>query len=220
MADRDGWQAMDDFICDSLIASDTVLDGALEANTAGGLPAIDVAPNQGKMLHLMARMCGAKRILEIGTLGGYSTIWLARALAPGGRMVTIEADPAHAAVARGNLARAGLGDVVDLRKGFALDVLPGLATQDPFDFIFVDADKPNNPNYLDWALKLSRSGTVLVFDNVVRNGQVADPDDPDPNVIGGRQLFAALGARAGVSVTAVQTVGSKGWDGFALAIVE
>ncbi len=219
MAERNGWQAMDDFICTSLLPADPVLEGALEANAAAGLPAIDVAPNQGRLLHLMARMCGARRILEIGTLGGYSSIWLARALPPGGAMVTIEAEPAHAAVARKNLVRAGLDGVVDLREGPALEVLPTLEGQAPFDFVFVDADKPNNPNYLDRVLKLSRPGTVLVFDNVVRGGQVADPDDTDPNVIGGRQLFAALGAHPKLSATAVQTVGAKGWDGFALVIV-
>jgi predicted O-methyltransferase YrrM len=170
---------------------------------------------------LLAQIAGARTVLEVGTLGGYSTIWLARALPPRGRLVTLEADPRHAEVARRNVERAGLSGVVDLRVGRALDTLPGLLAEGAgrFDFIFLDADKPSNPAYLEWALRLSRRGTVIVADNVVRNGAVADADSADPNVLGVRRMCEMLAAEPRVSATALQTVGSKGWDGFALAVV-
>jgi predicted O-methyltransferase YrrM len=173
------------------------------------------------MLHLLARLQGARSILELGTLGGYSTIWLARALPPGGRLVTLEADPRHAEVARANLARAGLADVVELRLGAALDSLPELADAGygPFDLVFIDADKPNLANYLHWALRLTRPGSLIIVDNVVRGGAVADKDHPDEAVQGTRRLFEALAAEPRLTATAVQTVGVKGYDGLALALV-
>lgn len=219
MSGKADWQRVDDYIADTLLPPDPALDAALAANAAAGLPAIDVAPSHGKLLHILARMTGARRILEIGTLGGYSTIWLARALPPGGRLVTLEASAAHAAVARENIARAGLAGVVDLRLGRALDTLPGLAGEAPFDMVFIDADKPSNPDYLDWALRLSRPGTVIVCDNVVRSGRVADAGSTDPGVVGTRALFDRMAAEPRLTATAVQTVGAKGWDGFAIAIV-
>ena len=210
------WTEVDDYFAGALMPADPVLDAALAASRDAGLPAINVAPNQGKMLHLMARMAGARRILEIGTLGAYSTLWLARALPPGGQLVTLEADPAHARVARANIARAGLEEVIDLREGAALDTLPSLAG--PFDFVFIDADKPNNPNYFQWALRLTRPGAVIVFDNVVRDGKVLDAQ-AEEKVQGVRRLTDMLAAEPRVSATAVQTVGAKGWDGFILAVV-
>ncbi len=210
---------MDAHIVARLIAPDAALDSALAANVAAGLPPIDVAPNQGKFLHLLARIAGARRILEIGTLGGYSTIWLARALPADGRLVTLEADATHAATARANLARAGLASLVDLRVGRALDTLPALVSDTPFDFVFIDADKPSNPDYLDWALRLTRPGSVIVYDNVVRGGRTADAGATDPSTRGNRTLFDRLGSDPRVSATAVQTVGAKGWDGFAIALV-
>lgn len=216
---QDGWTAVDDYIGDRLVPHDAALDAALRASDQAGLPAISVSPSQGKLLHLLAVATGARRVLEIGTLGGYSTIWLARALPPGGRLITLEADPAHAAVARANLARAGLDGVVDVRVGPALDSLPGLAGEAPFDLVFVDADKANNAAYLDWSVRLSRPGTLIVIDNVVREGRVADPGSADPGVVGTRALFDALAADRRLTATAVQTVGSKGWDGFVLALV-
>jgi len=215
------WTAVDRYITDLLVPPDPVLDAALDASAAAGLPAIQVAPNQGKLLGLLARLQGARSILEIGTLGGYSTIWLARALPAGGRLVTLEADPKHAEVARANLAAAGLADVVDVRLGPALDTLPQLAAEelDPFDLIFIDADKPSNAQYLAWALALSRLGTLIVVDNVVRAGAVIDADSDDPNVAGTRRLFELLAEEPRLSATAIQTVGSKGHDGLALAVV-
>jgi predicted O-methyltransferase YrrM len=215
------WSAVDRYITDHLLPGDPALDAALAASDAAGLPQISVTPNQGKLLHLLARMQGARTILEIGTLGGYSTIWLARALPPGGRLVTLEADPKHAEVARANIARAGLAEIVEVRVGRALDLLPRLAAEDrpPFDFLFVDADKPSNPEYLAWTLRLSRPGSVIIFDNVVRSGAVADASSEDPNVRGVRRLYEALAAEPRVSATAVQTVGSKGYDGLAIAYV-
>ncbi|MCA1909050.1 MAG: O-methyltransferase, partial [Magnetospirillum sp.] len=171
---KDVWGAVDDYFAQALMPADPVLDAALDASRQAGLPAINVAPNQGKLLYLMARMVGARRILEIGTLAAYSTIWLARALPAGGSLVTLEADPAHAAVAQANIAMAGLDQVVELREGKALDTLPSLVG--PFDFVFIDADKTNNTAYFQWALKLSRPGTAIVVDNVVRDGKVLDPD--------------------------------------------
>ncbi|HTN92904.1 MAG TPA: O-methyltransferase [Sorangium sp.] len=218
---QERWSAVDRYITDLLVPSDAALDAALGDSAAADLPPINVAPNQGKLLHLLARIQGARSILEIGTLGGYSTIWLARALPAGGRLVTLELDPKHAEVARANVARAGLADVVELRLGPALETLPALAAEGrgPFDFIFIDADKPSNPDYFAWALKLSRRGSVIVVDNVVRKGAVADPDSADPNVQGVQRLNKLIAAEPRVSATAVQTVGSKGYDGFAIALV-
>ncbi|WP_437491470.1 O-methyltransferase [Sorangium sp. So ce1014] len=218
---QEQWSAVDRYITDLLVPSDAALDAALEASAAAGLPPINVAPNQGKLLHLLARIHGARSILEIGTLGGYSTIWLARALPFGGRLITLESEPKHAEVARANLERAGLADLVELRLGRALDTLPRLAAEGrgPFDLIFIDADKPSNPDYFTWALKLSRRGSVIVIDNVVRKGAVIDPESPDPNVQGVRRLNELLAAEQRVSATAIQTVGTKGYDGLAIALV-
>ena len=189
--------------------------------SVAGLPAQDVAPNQGKLLYLLALISGGKKFLEIGTLGAYSTIWLARALPAGGKLVTIEGSPKHAAVAAANIERAGLGRAIDVRVGQALEVLSQLHTEGagPFDLIFIDADKVNNPGYLEWSLRLSRPGTVIVGDNVVRSGTVADANDPTPHVRGVRRFFEMLASEPTVEATAVQTVGSKGHDGFALAVV-
>jgi predicted O-methyltransferase YrrM len=191
------------------------------ASTEAGLPAINVAPNQGKLLHLWARMVGARSILEVGTLGGYSTIWLARALPDGGRLISLEADARHAEVARANIARAGLQAVVEVRLGMALDTLPELAAEgrEPFDFVFIDADKPNNAAYFDWALTLSRPGSIIVVDNVVRDGDVIDADSDSSTVQGVRRLLERIAAEPRVSATAIQTVGAKGYDGFAIALV-
>ena len=215
------WSAVDDYIAGHLLGDDPVLDAALRANATAGLPAIDVSPVQGKMLHLLALGTGARRILEIGTLGGYSTIWLARALPEGGHLITLELDPHHAEVARANLSRAGMADKVEVRVGPAADTLEAMiaAAEAPFDFIFVDADKEGYPDYLRAAVRLSRPGTMIVFDNVVREGGILDPDHPDPRVQGTRALFEAMAAEPRFSATAVQTVGAKKWDGFALAVV-
>jgi len=221
MAHDNPWSAVDDYLNAALLPRDPILEEALRANAEAGLPAIDVAPNQGKLLHLLARIQGARDILEIGTLGGYSTIWLARALPPEGRLVSLEAEARHAEVARANLARAGLAEKVDVRVGPALGTLPTLVEEKrrPFDFVFIDADKPNNPNYLAWALKLTRLGSVIVIDNVVRAGGIIDAANGDPRVQGTRRLFDALAKEPRVSATAIQTVGSKGHDGFVLAYV-
>jgi predicted O-methyltransferase YrrM len=218
---QDRWTAVDRYIINSLVPPDPVLDAALATNAAAGLPLHDVAPNQGKLLQLLALLVGARMILEIGTLGGYSTIWLARALPVGGRLVTLEADPRHAEVARANIDRAGLADVVDMRVGPALDTLPQLEKEgiESFDLIFIDADKQNNPQYLSWALKLSRRGTLIIGDNVVRDGAVIDAASSDPVVQGLRRFFELLGDEPRLSATALQTVGSKGYDGFAMALV-
>lgn len=215
------WTAVDNYLTDLLVPADPVLDAALAASAAAGLPPIQVAPNQGKLLALLARLCGARTILEIGTLGGYSTIWLARSLPGDGRLITLEADPRHADVARANIAHAGLADVVEVRLGRALDTLPQLASEGlgPFDLFFIDADKPGNPEYVAWALELSRPGSVIIVDNVVRNGAVIDAASDDPNVRGTRRLHELLASEPRVSATAVQTVGSKGYDGFAIAVV-
>jgi predicted O-methyltransferase YrrM len=215
------WQAVDDWFCDRLIGPDDALDGALAASAKVGLRAINVAPNQGKFLHLLARIQGARRILEIGTLGGYSAIWLGRALPDDGAMVSLEFSPENAAVARANIARAGLDAKVTVMTGLALELLDALIAQGvpPFDFVFIDADKSNNPNYLDRVLKLSRPGTVIVADNVVREGRVADPAHHEDDVVGLRRYFDMLGNDKRLATTAVQTVGSKGWDGFAITVV-
>jgi predicted O-methyltransferase YrrM len=219
---QERWNAVDDYICGMLVGADEVLDAALAASDAAGLPAISVTPNQGKFLMLLAQIRGARSILEIGTLGGYSTIWLARGLAEGGRMITLEADPHHAAVARENLARAGLSRVVHLREGRAQDTLPELAAEGvgPFDLVFIDADKPGNPDYFKWALRLTKPGSVIVIDNVVRDGEVVDAKSTDPAVRAVRKLNELLAAEPRVTATELQTVGSKGYDGFAIALVD
>jgi predicted O-methyltransferase YrrM len=193
----------------------------MTANAAAELPAIDVAPNQGKLLHLFAKLVSARKILEMGTLGGYSTILLARALPPGGRLVSLEFNPKHADVAKSNIQRAGLSDRVEIRVGAALDSLPIIQEErlGPFDFIFIDADKPNNPGYLEWAIKLSRPGTLIIVDNVVRDGAVADAASTDPTIEGTRRMFDLMASDSRLSSTALQTVGCKGYDGFAMAIV-
>ncbi len=215
------WEAVDRYVADRLIPSDRVLEAALEASAAAGLPAINVAPTQGKLLQLLARMVNARAILEIGTLGGYSTIWLARALPPNGRLVTIELDPKHAEVARANIERAGLSDNVDLRVGRALDVLPRIAAEGlaPFDFFFIDADKQSNAAYVEWALKLARAGSVIVVDNVVRGGAVVDSTSSDSSVQGVRRLMDLLANEPRLDATAIQTVGLKGYDGLLIAQV-
>jgi predicted O-methyltransferase YrrM len=218
---QEQWAAVDRYITDRLVPPDPALDAALQASAEAGLPTINVAPNQGKLLWLLARIHGARSILEIGTLGGYSTIWLARALPQGGRLITLEADPKHADVARENLAAAGMEDVVDVRVGRALDTLPQLAAENagPFDLIFIDADKPNTPEYFGWAIKLARRGSVIIVDNVVRNGALIEAESEDPSVQGMRQLLELLASEPRVTATAIQTVGSKGYDGFAVALL-
>ncbi|MEW6123433.1 MAG: O-methyltransferase [Pseudomonadota bacterium] len=218
---RDLWTRVDDYISEAILGPDPVLEQALAASEAAGLPAIAVSPAQGRLLALFVQMTGARRILEIGTLGGYSGICMARALPEDGRLVTLEFDPAHAAVARANFAAAGVSERITLLEGAALDTLPKLLAdgEGPFDLIFVDADKPNNPNYLEWALKLSRPGTLMVWDNVIRDGAVADAESEDPRIQATRRLFDLLAADPRLTVTAVQTVGCKGYDGFALARV-
>jgi len=212
------WDDVDRYIGDTLVQPDAALSATLEASEAAGLPPISVSPAHGKLLWLLARTLQANRILEIGTLGGYSAIWLARGLAPGGRLITLEALEKHAALARENLARAGLGDRVEVRVGPALETLPQLAG--PFDLVFIDADKQNNPQYFRWALKLSRPGSLIVVDNVVRDGAVLDERSRDGAVQGVRQLYELMAAEPRVAATAVQTVGVKGYDGFAIALVQ
>ena len=216
------WTAVDRYISDCLIPSDPVLEEVLKANVAAGLPAWDVAPNQGKLLYLLARMRGAKRILEIGTLGGYSTIWLARALPPEGKLVTLEADPKCAQVAAANIERAGLASIVEIRLGAALESLAQMQAEGAaaFDMIFLDADKADNPAYLEWSMRFSRSGTVIISDNVVRDGAVIDPASTDPHIQGVRRFFETIAADPRLEATALQTVGSKGHDGFSLAVVK
>jgi predicted O-methyltransferase YrrM len=215
------WTAVDRYIADLLISPDPVLEAALQTSTEAGLPPISVAPNQGKLLQLLATMQGARNILEIGTLGGYSTIWLARALPADGKLVTLEAEPLHAKIARKNIARAGLEKIVEIRLGQARDILKELVAEKrgPFDFIFIDADKESYADYFSWSLKLSRRGTFIIADNVVRNGAVIDPADADPRVQGVRRFNELLAAEPRVTATTIQTVGSKGYDGFTLAIV-
>jgi predicted O-methyltransferase YrrM len=218
---QEQWTAVDQYLTGLLVPADSALDEALNARNAAGLPPISVSPNQGKLLWLLARLRGARSILEIGTLGGYSTIWLARGLETGGRLITLEADPKHARVALENLARAGLSKVVDLRIGPALETLPQIDAEalGPFDLVFIDADKPSTPEYFDWALKLSRPGSLIVVDNVVRKGAVVDSASDDPSVQGMRRFLERLAAEPRVSATAIQTVGIKGYDGFAIALV-
>ena len=219
---QEQWTAVDDYISELFIPPDPALKAALSASAEAGLPSIQVSAAQGKMLHLLARAVGARKILEIGTLGGYSTIWLARALPQGGSLITLEAEPRHAEVARANIARAGLSDRVELRLGRAQDTLPQLQAEGrgPFDLIFIDADKPGYANYLDWSLRLARPGTLIIADNVVRKGHVADGSGSDANAEGIRAFNKALAAETRVSATEIQTVGSKGYDGFALIVVQ
>jgi predicted O-methyltransferase YrrM len=218
---QEQWDAVDRYFTDLLVPPDPALDAALQSSNEAGLPAINVSPNQGKLLYLLARIQGSRKILEIGTLGGYSTIWLARALPPDGQLITLEADPKHAEVAQANIARAGLAGVVDIRLGRAIDTLPQLQAegQGPFDFVFVDADKPSNPDYFAWALKLTRPESVLIFDNVVRHGAVVGGESDDSGLKGTRRLNELLSTDSRVDATAIQTVGVKGYDGFAIALV-
>ena len=215
------WSSVDRYIGDLFVGSDDALQSALEASDAAGLPPIAVAPHEGKLLYLLARAIGAKRILEIGTLGGYSSIWLARALPNEGRLITLEYDPKHADVARGNIARAGLADRVEVRVGRAQDTLPQIAAEGgaPFDFIFIDADKQGYVDYLDWSLQLSRRGTLIVADNVIRDGKVLDANSEDSLVQGVRYFNEVLAAEPRVIATAFQSVGAKGHDGMAIAVV-
>jgi predicted O-methyltransferase YrrM len=224
---QDLWSAVDGYICERLLAPDPVLEEALAAADAAGLPPIAITPNQGKLLELIVRIHNARSILELGTLGGYSTIWLARALPEGGRLITLERDPRYAEVAGASISNAGVADVVDIRVGPALETLPLLHDEGvgPFDLIFIDADKQNYPGYLEWSLKLSRVGTVIVGDNVVRSGSILDPNAEDPSfgdggvAAGVRRFYELLAAEPRVTATAVQTVGTKGHDGFAMALV-
>jgi len=215
------WTAVDRYITDHLLLPDPILDAAIEGSQAAKLPSIQVSPTQGKMLHILVRAQRARRILELGTLGGYSTIWLARALPLDGRLITLEANPKHAGVARKNLERAGLNDIVELRLGPALDSLQEMANAGtvPFDFIFIDADKPGYADYLTWSLKLSHPGTLIVADNVVRKGNVVDEHSDDANVQGIRRFNEVLAAEPRLIATTIQTVGSKGYDGFTMAVV-
>jgi len=215
------WTAVDQYIADHLLPADAALDSALRHSAEAGLPAISVSPPQGKMLMLLAQLRGARNILEIGTLGGYSTIWLARALPSDGRLVTLEADAKHAAVARANIDRAGLSKRVEVRVGAALDSLPEIQASfgEPFDMVFIDADKQNNPRYFEWAVRLSRPGSLIIVDNVVREGEIMESASDDPRVQGTRRLYEVMAAEKRVSATVVQTVGSKGHDGFVMAIV-
>ncbi len=215
---QEQWTAVDDYFESFFTAPDPVLEYALKNSEQAGLPAIHVAANQGKLLMLLAQVHGAKRILEVGTLGGYSTIWLARALPADGKVITLEYNPKHAEVAAQNIAHAGFDQQVEIRVGKGVDVLAQLVEegQAPFDFIFLDADKPSNPDYLQWSLKLSRPGSLIIADNVVRQGLVINADSDDPAIIGTRQLLETAAAEPRLEVTAIQTVGSKGYDGFAL----
>ena len=215
-----GWQAVDDYIAAKLLGDDDVLAATLSHNAEQGLPPIDVSAAQGKMLFLLAQIAGAKRILEIGTLGGYSTTWLARALPNDGQLVTLELEPHHAAVARANLERAGVSDKVDIRVGLAADSLAAMADESPFDFVFIDADKQSNSHYVVEAIRLGRPGTTIVVDNVVREGGVLDVESDDERIVGTRALFDMMSADPRLDATAVQTVGAKKWDGFVLARVK
>jgi predicted O-methyltransferase YrrM len=215
------WSAVDRYVGEQLIGEDHALNSALRSSHEAGLPAIAVSPPQGKLLHLLARSINARRILEIGTLGGYSTIWLARALAPGGRLVTLEADARYAEVASANIARAGLAEIVELRVGAALETLPLLAAEapPPFDLVFIDADKPNTPEYFRWALDWTRPGGLILADNVIRGGSIVEPHGGDPGGLGARQLHELLAAESRVLATTIQTVGLKGYDGFTIGLV-
>jgi len=215
------WAQVDNYITGTIPHNDAALDDAIEANKQAGLPAIDVSAPQGKLLHVLALAIGAKRILEVGTLGGYSTTWLARALPADGHVVTLEYSPKHAEVARKNLDAAGIGAKVEIRVGAAADSLEKLATEStaPFDLIFIDADKGNNPLYVQGALKLARKGTVIIVDNVIRDGAVLEADSTDTNIVGTRRMFELVGKEPRLTATALQTVGGKGYDGFVMAVV-
>ena len=215
----DGWRAVDAYFARTLVGHDPALDAAVAAQRAADLPAIEVAPVNGKFLHLLARISGAKRILEVGTLGAYSTIWLARGIPDDGTVVTIEAEPRNAAVARANLDRAGVGHKVEIKVGRGADVLPTLEGTEPFDLVFIDADKESNVIYLDWAARLGHPGTVVVVDNVARGGRVADAHDPHPQIVGTRAALELLGSDPRFDATALQTLDAKGWDGVAIALV-
>jgi len=215
----ENWRRTDEFLAETLVGHDPQLEAALVAQQAAGLPAIEVAPVAGKLLHLIAIISGARRVLEIGTLGGYSTIWLARAVGAGGAVVSIEAEPANAAVARANLDAAGVGDRVAIRIGRGADVLPALEGGEAFDLVFIDADKESNTIYLDWAARLGHPGTVVIVDNIGREGEIVRDDSDDPRVIGTREGLRMLGDDPRFDATALQTVGAKGWDGFAIAVV-
>jgi predicted O-methyltransferase YrrM len=216
------WVAVERYIVDSLLSADPVLDQALQRSESAGLPPIAVSPNQGKLLHLLARLQGASKILELGTLGGYSTIWLARALPATGQLITVEANPAYAEVAAANIAAASVGERIELRVGDALEELAEMQAQraGPFDLLFIDADKQRIPEYFTAALSLSRIGSLIVVDNVVRRAAIVDPDSEDPGVLGIRRFYELAAGEPRVSSTAIQTVGSKGYDGFAIALVE
>jgi predicted O-methyltransferase YrrM len=218
---QEKWTAVERYITDQLLPTDPDLDAALEDSARGGLPPINVSPNMGKLLHLLARVQGARTILEIGTLGGYSTIWLARALPVDGHLITVEAEPKHAKIAQANIDRAGLAHIVELRLGQASDILPQLAAErrGPFDVIFIDADKESNSLYFAWALKFSRRGSLIIVDNVVRNGAVIDAASGDASIQGVRRFIDLLAAEPRVTATAIQTVSSKGYDGFLIAFV-
>jgi predicted O-methyltransferase YrrM len=218
---NDTWTLVDSYFSQTLVESDSALEAALDDSARAGLPEINVAPNQGKFLNMLSRMLGARTILEIGTLGGYSTIWLARALPDGGQLVTMEADPKHADVAWRNIERAEVADRVELMRGPALESLPNLVNDErvPFDLVFIDADKRNNPAYVEWALKLTRPGSVIIVDNVVRGGTIAEPDSDDPDVQGAKALFEMIAKEPRLDATALQTVGVKGYDGFVMALV-
>jgi predicted O-methyltransferase YrrM len=215
------WDAVDNFIAEHFVEDDPALQAALAGSEAAGLPSIQVAPNQGKLLNLLARAIGAKRILEIGTLGGYSTIWLARALPAGGKLLTLEANPAFAEVARGNLDRAGLAETVEIRIGKALETLPALEAEEvePFDVIFIDADKPSTPDYFLWAVRLARRGSLIVVDNAVREGEILDGASKSRDVQGLRRFYELAATDPRVDATAIQTVGAKGHDGLAIVLV-
>ncbi len=219
--DEDLWTKVDDYLTQKLIPADPALNSAQAATSAAGMPSISVSATQGRLLQMLVSSLRARSVLEIGTLGGYSTIWLARGLARGGKIITLEKEQRHADVARENIVRAGFGDVVDLRVGAALETLPSVATSGaaPFDFIFIDADKQNIPAYFEWALKLSRRGSLIMVDNVVRDGEIIDAASSDPNVRGVRSFFDMLAGMPGVMSTVIQTVGAKGYDGFALVEV-
>jgi predicted O-methyltransferase YrrM len=215
------WTEVDRYLDEVHVGPDPALEAALADVAAAGMPSISVTPTQGKLLHILALMTNARRVLEVGTLGGYSTIWLARAVGPEGRVVTLEIDPANAAVARGSIGRAGLADRVDIRVGRAVDTLAALEVEaaEPFDLVFIDADKQSNPDYLAWALRLSHVGSVIIVDNVVRDGAVVDSATTDPSIAGIRRMNEMITAEPRLLTTAVQTVGSKGYDGFAIALV-
>ena len=215
----DTWRLVDAYLTETLVGHDADLEAAVADQNAAGLPPIEVAPVNGKLLHLLARMTGARRVLEIGTLGAYSTIWLARGLPEDGRVVTIEVEPHNAAIARANLDRAGVGHKVEILLGRAADVLPTLEGGAPFDLVFIDADKESGTIYLDWAARLGRSGTVVVVDNVGRGGRVADPATMDPQVIGTQRALELLGRDPRFDATALQTLDAKGWDGVAIALI-